>query len=144
MFELITNHLYLIRGENDGRFPFGHSVLIIEQDNKGTLLDTGCGIEILRNLKQKFVITRIINSHTHPDHCARKLGFQRYGTGNLGARRGFSVCRKPYAAFRKIHRKGPSGKVLEKARTGTRRISAIFYLQRHITRAHSSKSAKLR
>jgi len=70
MFELISDQIYLIRGENDGRFPYGHSVLILEQDKKGTLLDTGCGIDILRNLKQKFLITRIINSHTHPDHCA--------------------------------------------------------------------------
>jgi glyoxylase-like metal-dependent hydrolase (beta-lactamase superfamily II) len=76
MYELISDQIYLIRGENDGRFPYGHSVLIIEQDNKGILLDTGCGINILKNLKQKFVITKIVNSHTHPDHCAGNWVFK--------------------------------------------------------------------
>ena len=69
MFELISDQIYLIRGEDDGRFPYGHSFLVIEQDKTGTIIDTGCGIKALQNLKSKFNIDRIINSHTHVDHC---------------------------------------------------------------------------
>lgn len=76
MFELISDQIYLIKGENDGRFPYGHSILVIEQDKTGTLIDTGCGIKTLQNLKNKFRFERIINSHTHPDHCSGNWVFK--------------------------------------------------------------------
>ncbi|MHA2298012.1 MAG: MBL fold metallo-hydrolase [Candidatus Hodarchaeales archaeon] len=60
----------LVIGNNNGRFPFSHSILINGEKNEPTLVDTGCGIEILRKIKKKFNISQIINSHTHPDHSA--------------------------------------------------------------------------
>jgi glyoxylase-like metal-dependent hydrolase (beta-lactamase superfamily II) len=70
MYELISDQIYLIRAEDEARFPYGHSFLIIEEDKTGTIVDTGCGIKILKNLKNKFDINRVINSHTHVDHCS--------------------------------------------------------------------------
>jgi glyoxylase-like metal-dependent hydrolase (beta-lactamase superfamily II) len=34
------------------------------------LIDTGCGIETLKQLKKEYDVSYIINSHTHPDHSA--------------------------------------------------------------------------
>ena len=66
--ETITNNLFLIEGKNKGRFPYSHSILIA--DNKVVLIDTGCGIDTLRQLKREYEPDYIINSHTHPDHSA--------------------------------------------------------------------------
>lgn len=62
----ITEHITLIKGRNHGRFPFSHSVLV--EDDIIALIDTGCGIENLNQLKKKVDI--VINSHSHPDHTA--------------------------------------------------------------------------
>ncbi len=62
----ITEHITLIKGRNHGRFPFSHSVLV--EDDITALIDTGCGIENLNQLKKKVDI--VINSHSHPDHTA--------------------------------------------------------------------------
>ena len=61
----ITEYISLIKGKNNGRFPFSHSILI--EDEVTALIDTGCGIETLRKLKS---IGTIVNSHSHPDHTA--------------------------------------------------------------------------
>jgi len=66
--ETITNHIYLVKGENEGRFPYSHSILIV--DKEIVLIDTGCGIKTLRQIKRKFDVSYVINSHTHPDHSA--------------------------------------------------------------------------
>ncbi len=66
--EAVTDHIYLIRGENEGRFPHSHSILIINEEI--VLVDTGCGIETLKQLKRKYDVSYVINSHTHPDHSA--------------------------------------------------------------------------
>ncbi len=60
--------MFLVKGKNNGRFPNSHSILIVDKDI--VLLDTGCGIETLRQLKQEYRIDYVINSHTHPDHSA--------------------------------------------------------------------------
>ncbi len=72
----ISNNLFLIEGKNRGQFPFSHSILIISNSNESVLIDTGCGIETLREIKKKYNIYRIINSHTHPDHSAGNWLFQ--------------------------------------------------------------------
>jgi glyoxylase-like metal-dependent hydrolase (beta-lactamase superfamily II) len=76
MFELISDQIFLIRGEDDARFPYSHSFLVIDQNKKGTIIDPGCGIKILQNLKSKFNIERVINSHTHVDHCSGNWVFE--------------------------------------------------------------------
>lgn len=64
----LTDTITLIKGENRGRFPFSHSFLI--KDDVTALIDTGCGIETLNQLKEKEKIDVVINSHSHPDHSA--------------------------------------------------------------------------
>ena len=66
--EAITDHISLIRGKNEGRFPYSHSILIL--DKEIVLIDTGCGIETLKQLKKEYDVSYIVNSHTHPDHSA--------------------------------------------------------------------------
>ncbi|MFX1515193.1 MAG: MBL fold metallo-hydrolase [Promethearchaeota archaeon] len=66
----ISDNLYLIEGQNQGRFPYSHSILIVSHSNETTLIDTGCGLNKLREIKKKYYINRLINSHTHPDHSA--------------------------------------------------------------------------
>ena len=63
----ITDDIFLVQGKNKGRFPFSHSTLIFGE-SKIILIDTGCGIENLKSLKNEFQINCIINSHTHPDY----------------------------------------------------------------------------
>jgi glyoxylase-like metal-dependent hydrolase (beta-lactamase superfamily II) len=65
--EQITDTITLIRGKNNGKFPFSHSFLV--EDDVTALIDTGCGIENLEKLKPK-KIDIVINSHSHPDHTA--------------------------------------------------------------------------
>ncbi len=72
--EAVTDQLFLVHGENDGRFPRAHSILIIADET--VLIDTGCGISRLQELIEAFEIDYIINSHTHPDHSAGNWLFQ--------------------------------------------------------------------
>ncbi len=46
--EPIADGITLVRGANKGRFPFSHSILFSHGDGDYTLIDTGCGIEILK------------------------------------------------------------------------------------------------
>lgn len=64
----IVDHLFLVEGENKGKFPLSNAFLI--QDKACALIDTGCGITTLREIKEAYLIDLIINSHGHPDHCA--------------------------------------------------------------------------
>ena len=66
--EAIAKRIFLVQGNNKGRFPYSHSILILGKEN--TLVDTGCGIETLRRLTKEYEIDHVINSHTHPDHSA--------------------------------------------------------------------------
>lgn len=77
MLEQITESLLLVTGKNNGRFPFSHSVLILCESSKAVLVDTGCGLNILKKIREKFNIVSIINSHTHPDHSAGNWLFQK-------------------------------------------------------------------
>ena len=64
----VTDQILVVRGENDGKFPHSNSILIL--DEKTVLIDTGCGAKILKQLRKKYDIGYVINSHTHPDHSA--------------------------------------------------------------------------
>ncbi|MFW9831274.1 MAG: MBL fold metallo-hydrolase [Candidatus Thorarchaeota archaeon] len=70
----ITDQIFLIQGENNGRFPFAHSLLITGDET--ALIDTGCGIDLLKDLQTQFDIDYVINSHTHIDHSAGNWIFQ--------------------------------------------------------------------
>lgn len=62
----LTETLSLVVGQNRGRFPFAHAFLV--QDRVCALIDSGCGFDILRQIKESFSVDLVINSHGHPDH----------------------------------------------------------------------------
>ena len=66
--ETITENILLVKGKNKGKFPYSHSILIL--DDEIILIDTGCGVETLERLKKEYDVSYVINSHTHPDHSA--------------------------------------------------------------------------
>ena len=66
--EEITDCIFLVQGKNKGRFPYSHSILILDEDI--VLVDTGCGIDSLKKLSKEYDVNYVINSHTHPDHSA--------------------------------------------------------------------------
>ena len=72
--EPLTDQISLLHGENKGRFPRAHSILV--QAEETVLIDTGCGIPLLKAIKNEFDISYIINSHTHPDHSAGNWVFR--------------------------------------------------------------------
>jgi glyoxylase-like metal-dependent hydrolase (beta-lactamase superfamily II) len=76
--EAITDHIFLVQGKNKGRFPFSHSILILDEDI--VLVDTGCGIENLKKLTKEYDVSYVINSHTHPDHSAGNWVFKHTPT----------------------------------------------------------------
>jgi glyoxylase-like metal-dependent hydrolase (beta-lactamase superfamily II) len=59
----ISEHTYLIEGENGGKYPYCNCLFI--DDDKKVLIDSGAG----KNLKQGFIKPNyIFNSHWHEDH----------------------------------------------------------------------------
>jgi glyoxylase-like metal-dependent hydrolase (beta-lactamase superfamily II) len=72
--EAITDHIFLVQGKNKGRFPYSHSILLLDEDI--VLVDTGCGIEPLKKLRKEYDVSYVINSHTHPDHSAGNWMFE--------------------------------------------------------------------
>ena len=66
--EPVTGHISLVHGEKDGVFPGSHSILILGEET--VLIDTGCGIKDLKQLRDEYDVSYVINSHTHPDHSA--------------------------------------------------------------------------
>ena len=72
--EALTDCIYLIKGENISNFPPSYCILIL--DEEVVLIDTGCDIENLKQLKKKYGVDRVINSHSHPDHAAGNWVFE--------------------------------------------------------------------
>lgn len=71
----VKGPVWLLIGQRRGRFPFCHGVLI--KDRTATaLVDPGCGLEQLKPLAASGEVDLVINSHTHPDHCAGNHLFQ--------------------------------------------------------------------
>jgi glyoxylase-like metal-dependent hydrolase (beta-lactamase superfamily II) len=68
MLKQIHKNIYLAGGKNNGRFPFSNSVLI--KDRITALIDTGCGINVMKALKKELKPEIVILSHSHPDHCS--------------------------------------------------------------------------
>src|SRR4030042_5189200 len=76
MIEEVTDGIYLIMGANKGRFPWSHSILAA--GDGVVLFDTGCGPEAIQEVKDRFPIDLVINSHTHPDHFSGNHHFEGY------------------------------------------------------------------
>ncbi|HEM61024.1 MAG TPA: MBL fold metallo-hydrolase, partial [Chloroflexi bacterium] len=74
VLEEIAPHIYLVHGEHRGQFPFSHSILI--RDGITALIDTGCGIQRLRQIKERYSPDLVINSHAHPDHIPGNFVFE--------------------------------------------------------------------
>ena len=70
----LTDQILVVKGENNGRFPYSNSILVL--DNDVIIIDTGCGIHILKRLREQYDIDCVINSHTHPDHSAGNWVFE--------------------------------------------------------------------
>lgn len=64
----LTDNLFVVKGRRKGHFPMSHSFLV--KDEISALIDTGCGLDLLAEIKDTFEIDMIINSHGHPDHSA--------------------------------------------------------------------------
>lgn len=64
----ISDQLFRINGENQGRFPRAHAFYV--KDDVCALIDSGCGIAVLEAFKKDHPVDLVINSHCHPDHGA--------------------------------------------------------------------------
>lgn len=74
MIEEIVEGLFLVPGANRGRFPWSHSILTV--GDRVVLFDTGCGTEAIQQIKKRYNVDLVINSHTHPDHFSGNHYFQ--------------------------------------------------------------------
>lgn len=66
----LTNHVYFVEGEKNGRYPFCNCLFI--DDEKKVLIDTGAG-EIIKSIKADCVF----NSHWHEDHITYNKHFNK-------------------------------------------------------------------
>lgn len=66
--------LDLIVASEDGRFPHSHSFRVC--GSAEVLIDVGCGIQRLRELRRRWKPDLVVISHSHPDHCAGLWLFQ--------------------------------------------------------------------
>ena len=64
--EQIAPGLYLVHATKEARIPYAHSLLALGQRN--ILVDTGLGIDVVRDLKRRHDIHLVLNSHYHRDH----------------------------------------------------------------------------
>jgi glyoxylase-like metal-dependent hydrolase (beta-lactamase superfamily II) len=71
----VTDNIHVIQGKARSRSPYSNSVLVLDRVN--VLMDTGCGIDIIRNLAEVVPIDLVINSHSHPDHTSGNWLFQQ-------------------------------------------------------------------
>lgn len=64
----ITEKLHVIHGKNRSRTPFANAFLVLDKTH--VLMDSGCGLDIIRTLADEVGIDLVINSHSHLDHTA--------------------------------------------------------------------------
>ena len=107
MLENITEDIIHVTGKNKGYFPFSNSVIILTPNGDAALIDTGCGIETLKDLKNKFKISRVINSHTHPDHSAGNWVFDDDDVSISVPREGFETAGNLQRLSERLAEPGP-------------------------------------
>lgn len=62
----VCDDIFIIHGNNRSRSPFSNAVCIL--DRCCVVMDTGCGLDIIKNLGTSLKIDMAILSHSHPDH----------------------------------------------------------------------------
>lgn len=62
----LTDHVYFVRGEANGKFPYCHGLLITGSEN--VLIDAGVGESPIREADGAFGIDTVLITHPHPDH----------------------------------------------------------------------------
>jgi glyoxylase-like metal-dependent hydrolase (beta-lactamase superfamily II) len=61
----VSKHVFLIKGENEGKYPFCNCLLI--DDRVKCLIDSGAGLSRMMGISME-KIDYLINSHAHEDH----------------------------------------------------------------------------
>jgi len=64
----VAENIYLVPGENGGRFPFSHSIYVDAE--RKILFDVGIGPKALPAFLKEFKVDIVVVSHCHPDHIA--------------------------------------------------------------------------
>lgn len=64
----VTDTLVVIHGNNRSRSPFSNAVCV--RDRTCLLMDSGCGLDILRRVSAILPIDTVMLSHSHPDHTS--------------------------------------------------------------------------
>ncbi len=65
--------LWMIPSANGGRFPFPHGLLV--EGATRVLIDAGCGLPGIDELRTARPVDYVISSHSHPDHTALNWKF---------------------------------------------------------------------
>ena len=61
----MSTRVKLLVGHRNGRFPYSNC-LLLESASRTVLVDSGCGAELIANIKNK--IDAVVYTHIHPDH----------------------------------------------------------------------------
>ncbi len=70
----INGPFWWLVGEDGGQFPRAHSI-VVDDGTTRALIDTGCGVDVLRRLRAERDVDLVICTHTHPDHSAGNFLF---------------------------------------------------------------------
>ena len=68
MYKQIATNVYLVEGENRGRYPYANSLLI--DDQVKVLIDAGMGPDRAARVACDFPVELVLISHGHEDHMA--------------------------------------------------------------------------
>jgi len=63
--EPLSDELFFVMGERNGKYPFSHSLLINDY-----LIDTGISDRKIKKLKRSYGVNHVLLSHWHEDHIA--------------------------------------------------------------------------
>lgn len=105
--EELSPGLFLVHATKEARIPYAHSLLALGEQN--ILVDTGPGLDVLRQLRRRHEIRLVLNSHYHRDHNFGNWLFR--GTPILAHRLDAPMLNSLPVYFRKMGIAGrPDGK----------------------------------